>query len=421
MLSYLLAYNRYMNIFGIVILVALAILGSNNRAKINYRLVFNGLVLQFLTAYFILRTSIGAALFGGISDGVGSLYVFALQGVNFVFGALADPSGPWGFVFAFRVLPIIVFFGAFMSLLFHLGIIQIFVSFISRIVRPLLGTSGVETLCAIANSFLGQTEAPLLIRHYLADVTRSEMMVIMTSGFATISAALITVYAAMGVPTLHILSASVMAIPGSLFMAKILYPETEKSAFNKDTNAKVEVPTKNILDALAVGTIDGLHLAMNVGAMLIAFLGIIALGNALLGQVSHLINYGLLNAGFSFVVPQFSLNVIFGLMFAPIAYGLGFVGNEAFMVGQLLGTKLGINEFIAFDAMLKMGLSDRTIAVLTYALCSFANFSCIGIQIGGIGALVPSKREWLSELGLRAVFAATLTNLVSACMASLLL
>ena len=421
MLSYLLAYNRYMNIFGIVILVALAILGSNNRAKINYRLVFNGLVLQFLTAYFILRTSIGAALFGGISDGVGSLYVFALQGVNFVFGALADPSGPWGFVFAFRVLPIIVFFGAFMSLLFHLGIIQIFVSFISRIVRPLLGTSGVETLCAIANSFLGQTEAPLLIRHYLADVTRSEMMVIMTSGFATISAALITVYAAMGVPTLHILSASVMAIPGSLFMAKILYPETEKSAFNKDTNAKVEVPTKNILDALAVGTIDGLHLAMNVGAMLIAFLGIIALGNALLGQVSHLINYGLLNAGFSFVVPQFSLNVIFGLMFAPIAYGLGFVGNEAFMVGQLLGTKLGINEFIAFDAMLKMGLSDRTIAVLTYALCSFANFSCIGIQIGGIGALVPSKREWLSQLGLRAVFAATLTNLVSACMASLLL
>ena len=421
MLSYLLAYNRYMNIFGIVILVALAILGSNNRAKINYRLVFNGLVLQFLTAYFILRTSIGAALFGGISDGVGSLYVFALQGVNFVFGALADPSGPWGFVFAFRVLPIIVFFGAFMSLLFHLGIIQIFVSFISRIVRPLLGTSGVETLCAIANSFLGQTEAPLLIRHYLADVTRSEMMVIMTSGFATISAALITVYAAMGVPTLHILSASVMAIPGSLFMAKILYPETEKSAFNKDTNAKVEVPTKNILDALAVGTIDGLHLAMNVGAMLIAFLGIIALGNALLGQVSHLINYGLLNAGFSFVVPQFSLNVIFGLMFAPIAYGLGFVGTEAFMVGQLLGTKLGINEFIAFDAMLKMGLSDRTIAVLTYALCSFANFSCIGIQIGGIGALVPSKREWLSELGLRAVFAATLTNLVSACMASLLL
>ena len=421
MLSYLLAYNRYMNIFGIVILVALAILGSNNRAKINYRLVFNGLVLQFLTAYFILRTSIGAALFGGISDGVGSLYVFALQGVNFVFGALADPSGPWGFVFAFRVLPIIVFFGAFMSLLFHLGIIQIFVSFISRIVRPLLGTSGVETLCAIANSFLGQTEAPLLIRHYLADVTRSEMMVIMTSGFATISAALITVYAAMGVPTLHILSASVMAIPGSLFMAKILYPETEKSAFNKDTNAKVEVPTKNILDALAVGTIDGLHLAMNVGAMLIAFLGIIALGNALLGQVSHLINYGLLNAGFSFVVPQFSLNVIFGLMFAPIAYGLGFVGTEAFMVGQLLGTKLGINEFIAFDAMLKMGLSDRTIAVLTYALCSFANFSCIGIQIGGIGALVPSKREWLSQLGLRAVFAATLTNLVSACMASLLL
>lgn len=421
MLSYLLAYNRYMNIFGIIFLVALAMFASNNRKKINVRLVLNGLVLQFLTAYFILKTSVGAALFGGISDGVGSLYVFALQGVNFVFGALADPSGPWGFVFAFRVLPIIVFFGAFMSLLFHLGIIQIFVSLLSKIVRPLLGTSGVETLCAIANSFLGQTEAPLLIRHYLADVTRSEIMVIMTSGFATISAALITVYAAMGVPTLHILSASVMAIPGSLLMAKILYPETEKSAFNKDTNAKVEVPTKNILDALAVGTVDGLHLAMNVGAMLIAFLGIIALGNALLGQVSLVINYGLLYAGFSFAIPQLSLNVIFGFLFAPIAYALGFVGNEAFLVGQLLGTKLGINEFIAFDSMLKMGLSDRTIAVLTYALCSFANFSCIGIQIGGIGALVPSKRAWLSELGLRAVFAATLANLVSACMASLLL
>lgn len=421
MLSYLLAYNRYMNIFGIILLVGLAILGSNNRSKINFRLVFNGLVLQFLTAYFILRTSIGLTIFGGISNGVASLYVFALEGVNFVFGNLADPSGPWAFVFAVRVLPIIIFFGAFMSLLFHLGIIQIFVSIISKIVRPLLGTSGVETLCAIANSFLGQTEAPLLIRHYLADVTRSEMMVIMTSGFATISAALITVYAAMGVPTLHILTASVMAIPGSLLMAKILYPETEKSEFYNDTTAKVEVPTKNILDALSVGTIDGLHLAMNVGAMLIAFLGIIALSNALLAQVSHLFNYAALYAGLGFALPELSLNVIFGCMFAPIAFLLGFVGNEAFMIGQLLGTKLAINEFIAFNGMLKMGLSERTISVLTYALCSFANFSCIGIQIGGIGALVPSKRAWLSELGLRAICAATLTNLVSACIASLLL
>ena len=421
MLSYLLAYNRYMNIFGIIVLVAFAILGSNNRSKINFSLVFNGLLLQFLTAYFILRTTIGATIFGSISDGFGNLYLFALKGVSFVFGNLVDPAGPWGFLFAFRVLPIIVFFGAFMSLLFHLGIIQLFVSLISKIVRPLLGTSGVETVCAIANSFLGQTEAPLLIRHYLSDVTRSEMMVVMTSGFATISAALISVYAAMGVPTVHILAASVMAIPGSLFMAKILYPETEKSAFAKDAIAKVEVPTKNILDAIAVGTIDGWHLAINVGAMLIAFLGIIALCNAMLGHVSHLINYAAVLVGFNFALPEISLNSIFGYMFAPIALLLGFMGNEAFMIGQLLGTKLAINEFIAFNCMLKMGLSDRTIAILTYALCSFANFSCIGIQIGGIGSLVPSKREWLSQLGLRAVFAATLTNLVSACIASLLL
>jgi len=420
MLSYFLEYNRYMSLIGIALLVGLAIASSNNRSKINFRLVINGLLLQFLTAFFILKTWLGAYIFGGISSGFGSLYGFALQGVGFVFGSLADPTGPWGLVFAFRVLPIIIFFGAFMSLLFHLGIIQLIVSALSKIVRPLLGTSGVETLCTIANSFLGQTEAPLLIRHYLADVTRSEMFVVMTSGFATISAALITVYAALGVPTIHILAASVMAIPGSLLMAKIIYPETERSTA-KEATAKVEIPTKNILDALAVGTIDGWQLAINVGAMLIAFLGIIALVNALLAQASYGFNYVALYAGLAFQLPALSLNLIFGYIFAPIAYLLGFVGNEALMAGQLLGIKLGINEFIAFDTMLKMQLAPRTINILTYALCSFANFSCIGIQIGGIGALVPNKRAWLSELGLRAVFAATLTNLVSALMASILL
>ncbi len=421
MFAYFMEYNRYMNVIGIAVLILLAYLFSNNRSKIDGKLVRNGLLLQAALAVFVLKTTVGFTIFNSISSGIRNLYNFAEVGINFVFGSLADPSGPWGVVFAIRVLPIIVFFGAFTSLLFYCGIIQRVVACFTYVIRPVLGTSGAETLCAVANSFLGQTEAPLLIKHYLKDMTRSEMMVVMTSGFATVSGSLLAVYASMGVPSLHMLAASVMAIPGSIVMAKILYPETEKSKMTEKAQAQVVSNSANVLDAISSGTTDGMYLALNVGAMLISFLGLIALVNALLGGFSTCGNYMLLLLGCAWELPVLNLNLIFSYLFAPISYLMGFVGQEALAVGNLLGIKVTANEFIAFNTMISMPLSIRTQAILAYALCSFANFSCIGIQIGGIGVLVPEKRVWLSELGLRAVFAATLANLMSALIAGLLI
>lgn len=421
MLTYFMEYNRYMNVIGIAVLVMLAYLFSNNRSKIDCKLVINGLLLQAALAVFVLKTSIGFTIFNSISAGIRNLYNFAEVGINFVFGSLANPAGPWGVVFAIRVLPIIVFFGAFTSLLFYCGIIQKVVSCFTYVIRPVLGTSGAETLCAVANSFLGQTEAPLLIKHYLKDMTRSEMMVVMTSGFATVSGSLLAVYASMGVPSLHMLAASVMAIPGSIVMAKILYPETEKSNKNDKAQAQIVSSSANVLDAISSGTTDGMYLALNVGAMLISFLGLIALVNALLGSVSILGNWVLPMVGCSYILPALDLNFILSYLFAPVSYLMGFVGQEALSVANLLGIKISVNEFIAFHEMVSMPLSIRTQAILTYALCSFANFSCIGIQIGGIGVLVPEKRVWLSELGLRAVFAATFANITSALIAGLLI
>jgi len=414
-------YNRYMNLIGIAVMVVIAYLFSNNRSKIDFKLVRNGLLLQASLAVFILKTSIGYAIFNGISTGISNLYRFAETGINFVFGNLANPAGPWGVVFAIRVLPIIIFFGAFTSLLFHLGIIQRFVAILTYVIRPILGTSGVETLCAVANSFLGQTEAPLLIKHYLKDVTKSEMMVVMTSGFATVSGSLLAVYASMGVPAIHMLAASVMAIPGSIVMSKILYPETETSKLANRSDAPVSSNAANVLDAISMGTSDGLFLALNVAAMLISFLGLIALTNSLLGLVTNLSNYLLPFVGSAYIFAPLNLNVIFSYVFAPISYLMGFAGTEALNVGNLLGIKITANEFIAFNTMLGMQMSYRTQAILAYALCSFANFSCIGIQIGGIGVLVPDKRVWLSQLGVRALFAATLANLTSALIAGLLI
>ena len=418
-MSYFVEHARYMSFLGVICTLVIAYACSNNRSKINFKLVFNALLMQFGLGFLILKTELGALVFKSISTGVGKLYLFSEDGIRFVFGSLADMNGPWGMVFAVRVLPIIIFFGALMSLLFHLRIVQKVVNCASYVVRPLLGTSGAETVCAISNSFLGQTEAPLLIRNYLKDMTHSEMMVVMVSGFATLSGAILVVYAAIGVPILHLLAASMMAIPGSILMSKMLYPETEKTK----TDAIVEVApqTKNVLEALAVGTTDGLYLSLNVGAMLISFLGIIALVNALLGSVSDLLNYAMNLLHLGYQLPTFSLKVFFSYLFAPFAYLLGLCGNEATLGAELLGVKLSINEFIAFDKMVVMDLSERSRAILTYALCGFANFSCIGIQIGGIGSLVPEKKTVLSQLGMRALLGATLVNFMSALIANILL
>lgn len=404
LVDYLLQHNRYCNILGIMFILFVAYLFSQKKSHINFKLVFNGLLMQFCVGFVVLKTDVGNRIISTIANGVTMLYQFADQGSRFVFGDLVNPSGPWGFIFAFRVLPVIIFFGALMAVFFHFGIIQKVVMAVSFIIRPLLGTSGAETLCAIANSFLGQTEAPLLIRHYLKHMSKSEILVVMVSGMGTISGAILVVFAAMGVPAVHLLTASMMAIPGTMVIAKILLPETEKSATNAGAQAEVQSDTANVLDAIASGTSDGLNLVLNVAAMLIAFLGLIAMINALLDTLFAT-----------------SLNTLFAYLFLPFGYLLGFSGSDAYAAGQLIGTKVAINELIAYGQMVKMGLSDRAVSIITYALCGFSNFSCIGIQIGGIGALVPEKRKLLTEFGLYAVLGGTLANLLSAMIAGLLL
>lgn len=420
LLAYFIEHNRYLNVVGIIVILGLAYLFSRDRSKINFKLIVNALLLQIIIAFVVLKTGIGQRIIQSLSFYVGKLYQFADEGSGFIFGNLANAQAPWGFIFAVKILPVIIFFGALMALLFHWRIIQNVVLAISKVVRPLLGTSGAETLCAIANSFLGQTEAPLLVRSYLSTMTKSELFVVMVSGMATISGAILAVFIAMGVPGEHLLASSVMAIPVSIMMAKIIYPETEKEK-DGDVTISLEPKSKNAFDAISQGTSDGLKLAVNIAAMLVSFLALLAMINYILGfsiyKMNHLISY----FSISWRLPDLSLDSIFSYIFAPFAYLLGVPSGERLAVGQLLGTKIAINELVAYGEMVKMNLSDRTVTVVTYALCGFSNFSCIGIQIGGIGALVPEKRRWLTELGLLAVFASSLSNLFSAMIAALLL
>ena len=420
--SYLLEYNRYLNILGIAVIIGIAVLFSSHRSKIKFSLVLNALLLQLGIAFLVLKTPIGRGVVEKVAYFVGKMYQFADDGAGFVFGNLANANTPWGFIFAIKVLPVIIFFGAVTALLFHWGIIQVAVSGINKLIRPLLGTSGAETLCASANSFLGQTEAPLLVKNYLKDMTRSELFVVMVSGMATISGSILVVFAAMGVPATHMLAASVMAIPASILIAKIFIPETERTKTGGETQVQMQKISSNTLGAIAVGTSDGLNLAINVGAMLIAFLGLLGLLNYGLQFGAYKINMVFAYFGTDLRLPDgFSIELLFSYLFAPFGYLLGFAGSEALAAGQLVGTKVAVNELIAYGKMVKMGLSARTEEILTYALCGFSNFSCIGIQVGGIGALVPEKRELLSELGLKAVLAAALANLLSAMIAGLLL
>ena len=426
-ISYLLEHNRYLNLVGILVILLIAFIFSKNKSKISYKLVINALIMQFVIGFLLLKTGGSAGnpgdnvILSSIAGVIEKVYSFADEGSKFLFCNLADCDTAWGFVFGIKVLPIIIFFGALMSLLFYFGIVQFFVNIINFIVRPILGTSGAETLCAIANSFLGQTEAPLLVRDYLRKMTKSELLVVMVSGMATVSGAIMAVFAAMGVPAGHMLTAALMAIPASIMIAKILYPEvdTPSTVSNKLENFKS--PAKNVFDAIATGTSDGLSLAVNVAAMLIVFISLIAMLNSLLGFVSFNLNSLFAYIGLGLKLPVLSLNYFFRLIFSPFAYLLGFTGDEAYQVAELLGTKVTINELVAFGKMTAMNLSVRTQAILTYALCGFANFSCIGIQVGGIGALVPEKRVWLTQLGLYAVLGSSLANLLSALFAALLI
>ncbi len=408
MFSYFVQDGRYMSFVGIITVLGIAFLCSNNKRKVKLKLVLSALVMQLVLAFFILRTDIGKNIFAALSNCFSRLYMFADAGSQFVFGRLADTSGPWALIFVVKVIPIIIFFGALMAVLFHFGIVQLLVRGVAFIIRPILGTSGAETLCAAANSMLGQTEAPLLIKRYLDKMTESEILLVMISGMATLNGALLAVYGSFGVSMLHLLSASVMSIPGAILIAKILIPETEKPVTLKNGSLKLERDTDNVLDAISSGTTDGMHLAANVTAMLIAFLSLIALVNFVLGGTTSYL-FG----------ASYTLDTFFSKIFSWIAFLIGVPMQDKSAAGVLLGQKLVINEFVAYSNFVKMELTPRAKAILTYALCGFSNFSCIGIQIGGIGALVPKKRSYLIRLGMKAVLGGTLANLLNAAIAGI--
>ena len=401
--------SRYLSIVGILVILGVAFLFSNNRSKINYRLVATALGIQLLLALCILKTGLGQNVFASLSHAFEAVYSFADKGTTFVFGNLANPAGPWGMVFVIKVLPTIIFFGALMSLLFHLGIVQLFVSALAMVIRPLLGTSGAETLSVAANVMLGQTEAPLLIKNYLPSMTQSEMLVVMVGGMSHLSGSLLAVYGSMGVPIQHLLISSFMAIPGAILIAKILVPETEKPVTLSGTAISLKSESKNILDAVSKGTSDGLSLAVNVAAMLISFISLMALVDYLLFAGTNAFGCGI------------TLNQVFGKLFYGVAFLLGVPLQDCQAAGSLLGQKLVINEFVAYLSFAKMELLPRSQVILTYALAGFSNFSCIGIQIGGIGAICPEKRTLLTQFGMRALLGGTLANLLSAAIIGLLL
>lgn len=421
--NYFIEFNRWRSLLGIIFIIFGASLFSEKKSAINIKLVISGILMHLAFAIFALKTTIGQIFIYYISSAIASLYGAANNGISFVFGSLGDASSSLGFIFAFQILPVIVFFGAFMSLLFHIGIIQRIVGFISYLVKPILGTTGPETLCAVANSFLGQTEAPLLIKNYLKDMSRSEFFVVMVSGMGSISGAILAVFSGMGIPAKHLLAASIMSIPASIIISKILIPEINpiesKDIQDKENNFKISNnnSSANFIDAISQGTIDGLNLALNVGAMLIAFLSLLYICNMCLKSLSLFINFYI-----SFF-PIVTLDSIFSFICLPFGWLLGFSGKELYLSSELIGTKVAVNELIAYSKLLNNTnvLSTRSTAIITYALCGFSNFSCIGIQIGGIGALVKNKRKLLSSLGIKAVFAATLANILSALVANILI
>lgn len=421
MLNYLLEYNRYMNLIGIGVIILSAWLLSRKRGSINFKLVGTCFGLQVLLGFLMLKTTAGTGIVQFLANGVCALYNYTQEGAKFLFGPLAEIQAPWGCVFAFRILPVMIFFGAFIALLFHFKIIQIVTAPLTKLLYRLLGTSAAETLVAVANSFLGQTEAPLLIKDYLPKLTRSEMLTVMVAGMGTISAPLFAVYASFSVPIVFILASSIMAIPSTILISKMLLPETEETATKHGLHAIEGQDERSLFGALFEGTSAGLNIALAVGAMLIAFIALIACANGILGGFSAGVESLMNFLGAAVKIPVITIQVILGVIFAPIAWLFGLTGHEIIDAGQLLGIKLALNEMIAYLSLQSLHLSDRAVALLSFALCGFANFSSIGIQLGGIGALAPNQRKTLSELGLIAVLGGTLSNLLSAFIAGLLL
>ncbi len=446
--------ERLISVLGMFVMLLIGWLLSVDRRVIQWRVVLWGTGLQLLFAVFILKTTVGARIFAVANDVVISLYDFTIQGASFLFGNLvwnnipvgtgaASGNGAFtatsgmvanaGASFAFNVLPTIIFFSSLMTVLYYFGVMQAIVRGFAWVMQRTMRTSGAETLSAAGNIFMGQTEAPLLIKPFVATMTQSELMAVMSGGFATVAGGVMAAYVAMlhsRFPDIagHLMAASVMSAPAALVFAKLMLPEKEEPVTRGQLGAVIDSPDVNVIDAAARGAGEGLSLALNVGAMLLAFIALIALINALLSSVGHathltamLIAHGWLPAG-----GKLTLEAIFGWLLAPIAWVMGVPWKDATAIGSLLGIKTAVNEFVGYlqlSDMLTAGvnLSPRSVIIATYALCGFANFSSIAIQIGGIGGLAPSRRSDLARIGLRAMIAGTLASFMTATIAGMII
>lgn len=413
--------ERLISLIGMMALIGIAYAISYDRHHFPWQVVLWGTGLQLIFAFIILWTEPGKIAFQWAGDKITAFLGFTKYGTEFLFGNLVKPEyqNTFGFQFAFAILPTIIFFSSVMSIAYHLGLMQKVVEGIAVVMAKTMRTSGAESLSCSANIFVGQTEAPLLIRPFIAKATNSELMAIMCGGFATVAGGVMAGYILMGISAEHLLAASVMSAPAALVMAKIILPEKEEPVTRGHVKVPPEKVADNVIEAAAVGAADGLKLALNVGAMLIAFIALIALVNAAMGIVHN----ALASIGFSYFPRE--LRVLFGWVFSPLAWLMGVPWKDCIEFGNLLGTKISINEFVAYvnlSALIKSGgMNERSQIIATYALCGFANFSSIAIQIGGIGGIAPERRSDLARLGLRAMFGGALASWMTAAIAGMLI
>ena len=411
--------DRLIGLIGFGLILGIAFALSNNRKAINYRTVGMGLLLQFGLAVFILRTEIGHTLFHWLGEKVQKLLSFADKGAEFVFGPLVNSPlmvEAFGqgndFVFFFKVIPTIIFVAVLVNMLYHLGIMQRIVSVIAQIVFKLMRVSGAEALSNVASAFVGQVEAQMMIKPYLKNMTRSELMASMSGSFACIAGGVMAVYISLGIPAPYLIAASLMAAPGALGISKIVFPETEKSETSGMVRIKIEKNHVNLLDAIASGASEGLRIGLQVVAMLIGFIALIAFLDFILGWTGGLFNF-----------PELSFNYVLGKLFSIFAWTMGVPSQDIETAGALMGTKMVVNEFVAYLDLVKLkdDIHPKTLVIASFALCGFANFSSIAIQVGGIGELAPSRRSDLARLGIRALICGTLANYMSATIAGMLM
>jgi CNT family concentrative nucleoside transporter len=425
--------ERFSGIIGIVLILAIAFLLSNNRKAINYRLVFSGLGLQIVLALFILKTSIGQVVFAWVGKSIERLLQMAEKGGEFVFGGLVRPEllkpifgDQYSFLFMFKIMPTIIFVAVLVNIAYHIGLMQIIVSFFARIVHFLMRVSGSEALSNVASAFVGQVEAQIMIKPYLNTMTKSELLASMSGSMACIAGGVMAVYISMGVPAPYLLAASIMAAPAALVIAKIVWPETEESATKGAVKLEVKKSHANLLDAISHGASDGLKVSLNVIAMLIGFIALIALVNFILSKTGQMLGgAGVDLSSIGIDINHFDLNSIFGSVFSIFAWAMGVPSQDTFIVGSLMGTKMVINEFVAYSNLAPMitqnVLQPKSLVIVSFALCGFANFSSIAIQVGGIGELAPSRRADLARLGFRALMCGTLASYLSATIAGILM